>query len=93
MATRDKVGRHEVPRADIATLKKIANPLQLGVMHEAAFVLGHDWEQLIERKAAGATEVTVSQLHRQLWSWNGLQQRVRGAACRGAVPRLVLLSS
>jgi hypothetical protein len=64
MATRDKVGRYEVPKADIATLKKIANPLKLGVMHEAAFVLGHDWEQLIERKAAGATEVTVRDLRR-----------------------------
>ena len=62
MATRDKVGRYEVPKADIPTLKKVANPLKLGVMHEAAFVLGHDWEQLIERRAGRVTEVTVRQL-------------------------------
>ena len=59
---RDKVGRYEVPRADIATLKKIANPLKLGVMHEAAFVLGHEWPQLMERKAGRGPEVSVRQL-------------------------------
>ena len=62
MAARDKVGRYEVPRGDIAAMKKIANPLKLGVMHEAAFVLGHEWPQLIERKAAGLPQVTVGQL-------------------------------
>ena len=62
MASRDKVGRYEVPRGDIATLKKIANPLKLGVMHEAAFVLGHEWPQLIERKAGRSPEVSVRQL-------------------------------
>ena len=29
-AAQDKVGRYEVPRADIATVKKIANPLKIG---------------------------------------------------------------
>jgi hypothetical protein len=62
MAAQDKVGRYEVPRADIATMKKIANPLKLGVMHEAAFVLGHDWPQLIEREAAQLPELKVSDL-------------------------------
>ena len=38
-AAQDKVGRCEVPRGDIPVLKKIANPLKLGVMHEAHFVL------------------------------------------------------
>jgi hypothetical protein len=61
-ATKDKVGRHEPPRGDIVTLKKIANPLKIGVMHEAAFVLGHDWPQLIDRKAAGLDQVTVGQI-------------------------------
>jgi hypothetical protein len=61
-ATQDKVGRYEMPRADIATMKKIANPLKLGVMHEAAFVVGHDWPQLIEREAAELQELTVSEL-------------------------------
>jgi len=66
LAAQDKVGRYEVPRAEIPTMKKIANPLKLGVMHEAAFVLGHDWPQLIEREAAEATsggpKVTVGQI-------------------------------
>jgi len=70
MAARDKVGRYEVPRADIPTLKKIANPLKLGVMHEAAFVLGHDWPQLIERKAGRSAEVSV----RQLRAWIDQEQ-------------------
>jgi hypothetical protein len=62
MAAQDKVGRYEVPRADIATMKKIANPLKLGVMHEAAFVLGHDWPQLIEREAAQLPQLRVGDL-------------------------------
>ena len=62
-AAQDKVGRYEVPtRADIAVLKKIANPLKLGVMHEAAFVLNRDWPDILHRKAAGADQVTVTQL-------------------------------
>ncbi len=58
-AAQDRVGRYEPPRADIPAVKRIANPLGLGVMHEAAFVLGDDWKQLIDRKAAGSAEVTV----------------------------------
>jgi hypothetical protein len=58
-AAQDTVGRCEVARNDIPVLKKIANPLKLGVMHEAHFVLGHDWPELINRKAAGRAKVTV----------------------------------
>jgi len=61
-ASRDKAGRHEGPRADYATLNKVASPLKLGAMHEAAFVLGHEWPQLIERKAGGTSESNVGQL-------------------------------
>jgi hypothetical protein len=61
-ASRDKAGRYEVPRADFAILNKVATPLRLGVMHEAAFVLGHEWPQLIERKADRAPEASVRQL-------------------------------
>jgi hypothetical protein len=61
-ACRDKAGRYEGPRADYATLNKVAGPLKLGAMHEAAFVLGHEWPQLIERKARGASESNVGQL-------------------------------
>ena len=61
-AAQDKVGRYEVPRGDVATLKKIANPLKLGVMHEQAFVLGHAWPELLNKKSAGAPKVSVGQL-------------------------------
>ena len=61
-AAQDKVGRYEVPRADIPTVKKIANPLRIGVMHEAAFVLGSEWPDLVNRKAAGREQVTVRQI-------------------------------
>lgn len=81
MAARDKVGRYEVPRADIATMKKIANPLKLGVMHEAAFVLGHEWPQHIERKAAGLSQVTVAQLR----EWITQEQPGLPAAVRDLV--------
>jgi hypothetical protein len=63
-AAQDKVGRYEVPRNHIATVKKIANPLKLGTMHEAAFVLGRDWVDALNRKASaeGIADVTVRQL-------------------------------
>jgi hypothetical protein len=61
-ASRDEAARCEVPRADFAVLNKVASPLKLGVVHEAAFVLGHRWPQLIERKGGLTTEVNVRQL-------------------------------
>jgi hypothetical protein len=61
-AARDKAGRYEVPRADLAILNKVASPLKLGAMHEGAFVLGHEWPQLIERKAGPTPEASVRQL-------------------------------
>jgi hypothetical protein len=62
LAAQDSVGRHEVPRADIPTVKKVANPLKIGIMHEAAFVLLREWPDLLSRNAGAATEVTVGQL-------------------------------
>jgi hypothetical protein len=69
-ACQDKVRRYEVPRPDVATLKKIANPLKLGVMHEQAFVLGREWLDLLTRKSESATEVKVGKLR----GWIGDQQ-------------------
>jgi hypothetical protein len=83
MAARDKVGRYEVPKADIPVLKKIANPLELGVMHEAAFVLRHEWPQLIDRKAGRSPEISV----RQLREWIDAEQ----AGLPGPVRDLVVL--
>ena len=61
-AAQDPVGRYEPPKNDIQVLKRIANPLRLGVMHEAAFVLGDDWKQLLDRRVGGRSEVAVTQL-------------------------------
>jgi hypothetical protein len=61
-AAQDAVGRYEPPRPDISVLRRIANPLGLGVMHEAAFVLGDEWKQRLDRRTGGRDEVTVAQL-------------------------------
>lgn len=61
-AAQDKVGRCEPPRQHIGVLKKIANPLRLGVMHEASFVLGREWPDRLDRKAGNQRQVTVGQL-------------------------------
>ncbi|MET7749033.1 hypothetical protein [Micromonospora sp. NPDC005367] len=45
-------GRVEVDRANRQTLRRIANPLQLGTMHEAAFVIEGQWTQHFHRRAA-----------------------------------------
>ncbi|RKN15240.1 phage resistance protein [Micromonospora musae] len=45
-------GRVEVDRAHRQTMRRIANPLQLGTMHEAAFVIDGQWTQHFHRKAA-----------------------------------------
>jgi hypothetical protein len=69
-AAQDKVGRYEVLRHDIPTVKKIANPLRIGIMHESAFVLSREWPDLLTRKAGPASEVTVAQLR----GWIGEEQ-------------------
>lgn len=43
LAAQDSVGRCEVDaRPDVATLKKVANPLKIGTMHEQVFVLSRE---------------------------------------------------
>ncbi|MEV0168772.1 phage resistance protein [Nonomuraea fuscirosea] len=65
LASQDKVGRLEVLGNDVAVLKRIANPLGVGIMHSAAFILGDEWKQLIDRQAgASADEVKVSDIRR-----------------------------
>ena len=62
-AAQDKVGRYEVPRrADIAVLKKIANPLKLGDHARGGVRAEPRMAGLADRKAAGADQVTVAQL-------------------------------
>lgn len=51
-ATLDPAGRVEIQRPDIPVLRRIANPLQLGTMHEAAFVLDQHWPLAINRATA-----------------------------------------
>jgi len=45
-------GRVEVERAHRQTMRRLANPLGLGQMHEAAFVLGNEWVQHFTQRAA-----------------------------------------
>lgn len=45
-------GRVEVERKDRLTVRRIANPLRLGEMHEAAFVVGRYWVEHFHRCAA-----------------------------------------
>jgi len=63
-AAQDKVGRYEVEaKPDRDALRRIANPLGLGTMHESAFVLDDAWPRLIDRAATAAgktTEMTVA---------------------------------
>lgn len=44
-------GRVEVEKKDRAVVRRIANPLLLGEMHEAAFVLGRHWLEHFQRRA------------------------------------------
>ncbi|MEU6021357.1 hypothetical protein [Micromonospora sp. NPDC047134] len=44
-------GRIEVEKKDRPVLRRIANPLLLGEMHEAAFVLGRHWVEHFQRRA------------------------------------------
>src|SRR5690606_38963641 len=45
-------GRVEVDRPHRQIMRRIANPLGLGTMHEAAFVLDGQWVQHFHQKAA-----------------------------------------
>ncbi|MGB2567135.1 BREX-2 system ATPase PglY [Micromonospora citrea] len=45
-------GRVEVERAHRQTMRRIVNPLKLGTMHEAAFLLDGEWAQHFQHKAA-----------------------------------------
>jgi len=44
--------RVEVDRKDRQVMRRIANPLKLGEMHEAAFLLGRHWVEHFHRRAA-----------------------------------------
>ncbi|TYB40428.1 DUF499 domain-containing protein [Micromonospora sp. AP08] len=60
-------GRVEVERAHRQTMRRIANPLKLGTMHEAAFVIEGEWVQHFQHKAASegiAGELRVADLLR-----------------------------
>ncbi|MGA4544421.1 phage resistance protein [Uniformispora flossi] len=62
-------GRVEVDKKDRPTMRRIANPLSLGEMHEAAFVIGTEWRQFFNQKIAQAgsqSEVRVADLLRWL---------------------------
>jgi hypothetical protein len=53
-AVESREGRVEVDRKDRLTIRRIANPLHLGEMHESAFVIGRHWVEHFHRLAAQA---------------------------------------
>ncbi|HXO22157.1 MAG TPA: phage resistance protein, partial [Thermoanaerobaculia bacterium] len=62
-AARAPQGRLEVEKELRQTVRQIANPLDLGEMHEAAFVLSDTWRnQLTRAAAAGGENPTVGKL-------------------------------
>ncbi|GAA4152364.1 phage resistance protein [Actinomadura keratinilytica] len=57
--------RYEPPRSEIPTLRRIINPLGLGVMGEAAVVLNDTWPMALDRLAAQRQlhgDISVAQL-------------------------------
>ena len=56
-AAQDKVGRLEVPPADLPVLRRIANPVEIATVGEV-FVLRDDWKLRVEHRAAAAGPVT-----------------------------------
>lgn len=67
-AVESREGRTEVERKDRTTVRRIANPLRLGEMHEAAFVLGRDWVEHFHRLAA-KEGITGDLRVKDLWRW------------------------
>ncbi|TDD75126.1 phage resistance protein, partial [Actinomadura rubrisoli] len=69
-AMENDVRRHEPPRTDIPTIRRVVNPLGLGSMGEAALVLNDNWPMALDQHAAkqaakrGASvgDVTVAQV-------------------------------
>jgi len=64
-------GRIEVPSDKRAALRRIATPLELGVQHEAAFVLASKWKDHLDKALARAAQqsgepATVADLRRWL---------------------------
>ncbi|MFI7545659.1 hypothetical protein [Actinoplanes sp. NPDC049599] len=51
-AVESSEGRAEVDRPHRQVMRRIANPLELGTMHEAAFVIEGRWSQHFQQKAA-----------------------------------------
>ncbi len=68
-AVESQEGRVEVERAHRAVMRRVANPLRLGEMHEAHFVLGRHWVQHFHQRAAQegiSGDLKVSDLERWL---------------------------
>ncbi|WP_119727666.1 phage resistance protein [Thermomonospora amylolytica] len=65
-AVKDRVGRYEAPRSDLAVLRRIAHPLEIATVGEVV-VLRSDWRNLIDAQAAregSADELRVGQIRR-----------------------------
>lgn len=64
-------GRIEVPSDRRKVMRQIATPLQLGIQHEAPFVLGTHWKDHLDRAIAravqqGQEQITVGDLRRAI---------------------------
>jgi hypothetical protein len=63
-------GRTEVERKDRGLMRRIAHPLHLGEMGEAAFALGRHWVEHFHRKASQEGIAADADLKvRDLWRW------------------------
>ncbi|MFD6733616.1 hypothetical protein ACFWDZ_21145 [Micromonospora aurantiaca] len=67
-AVEDSDDRVEVERKDRQVMRRIANPLRLGEMHEAPFVLGRHWVEHFHRKA-GQEGITGDLPAKRLFEW------------------------
>jgi hypothetical protein len=68
-AVQEPEGRIVVPADRRKIMRQIANPLELGVQHEAAFLLGTHWKDILDRaitraQQAGNERITVADIRR-----------------------------
>jgi hypothetical protein len=66
-ATQTEDGRMAVDKPLRALVRQVANPLQLGTMHETHFVLAHHWPTHFNRKMSEAGVANPSVGHLRAW--------------------------
>jgi hypothetical protein len=67
VAAESPVGRAEVEVSERVLVRQISGPLNLGTLHETAFVLGEEWKNHFIRQTAGESgQLTVGALRRAI---------------------------